>query len=620
MTTDGLTFTMDMEVTRGTGELESHTPSLPNNQLPNNVNHLPPRAPAINNQSTDEVTRKAPLSGLVPFVDDGSQELSLGIDNVHASSSSGDFTLLTLHEMATKTDPESTDYHAHRYNDIPLTNGDVASGNNVGRTGKKGLEFTPPNLDLISEDAPANHLESKWYSVSDEPYLDHSLAQEGTGKVENTQSSMSDNNYVNSSPPIETRARTRSQSSLIQKASSSTCSSETHLVSRAGLTGSMSALDYLSLGKRSHSTELGNIRIKRKGRNSLEALTKLGVDLQPLGGGSGTSSAIKRHRSDENTHRVRQAQQLRSATNLVSKRESERPSWLQQNSQPSTDTPSNPQQSNKDQSSSTQLTGRDHHGSAPRLAHTTSVEGKGRRVVKSYRSQRAKLHSSRSAIKISGSQDLTDSLDSQPSRSRRSVDRSDTSLEGSASQDRSIQSDETLVGSKLSKIPQPVLRVEQVEQQISSMEKPHPQEVGPGRVPSIGRHSSLKDSPTSSPVTRGEGGKKNRPLSAVDANQFRLQASSAQNQMIPTTNSFNRYGQGNDPKIPLYKTRSAQTPYGTQVVREVNIEEAIARSQMTQEMAESEAPPTSTFEPTKKEYPSNHSRRKEFARKNAVSN
>ena len=37
--------------------------------------------------------------------------------------------------------------------------------------------------------------------------------------------------------------------------------------------------------------------------------------------------------------------------------------------------------------------------------------------------------------------------------------------------------------------------------------------------------------------------------------------------------------QGSGGRLPLVKTRSAQTPYGTEVVRELNIDDAVAASQ-----------------------------------------
>ena len=637
MTNDGLTFALDIEVVRGTGELENHAPPMANNPLvPNNVNHLSSSAPTNNVQSNDNAMRKRlePPTGLIPFEEDGSQELSLGVDQLHChqtSNSSGEFMLLSLHEIASKADQERESGYGI---DPPTTamllgNGEVTGG----RTGKKSLEFTPANLDLISEDTPSNQLESKWYNVAEETYSDHSLAQEASGKVDHTQSSVGDtNSYLHSSQPTEIRPRTRSQSSLLQKASSSTCSSEIRLTSRAGLTGSMSALDYLALSKRSHSTDLGHMRIKRKGRNSLEALTKIGGEFYTSNGG-GSLSAIKRHRSDENTHRIK-PQPLRSGD--ISERkveaEKERPAWMQSSSVTSPVRPAKSTQSNEGTSSNTQLSsGSDYTGSAPRLAHSSSTEGKGRRA-RSYQSQRAKLHSSRSAVKISSSQDLSDSFEQRPTRSKRSVDRSDTSLEGSASQERSVQSDETLVEGRSTTNVQPVQRtlpVVQVEQQLGkSHAPPVPTDVA-SKSSSIGRHQSLKEGQTTgSPVARGdkERAKKNRPLSAVDANQFRHSAleqeSPAHNHALPmnSSSSSNQFGQyGNDLKIPLYKTRSAQTPYGQQVFREVNIEEAIARSQMTQEGVEPEGS-NATFEPVKKsDHHGSNSRRKEFGRKNAVS-
>ena len=627
MTDDGLMFIVDIPVTCRVGEARDHTPLVPNNQISNQVNHLG-QPPSITYNQFDECqagkqllpSKIAPPTGLVPF-DDGSQEFSLGLDNIQMNSLSEDTELLSLHDMieaSSKGNRDPASYSMNGHNNTRVSSGENTATGGDRRVGKKGLEFTPANLDLITEGAPAIKFDNnRWYNYSDDPYngsLSHSLAQEVPGKLEDTQSSMSDSNFANSSPPVESRPRTRSQSSL-QKASMSTCSSETHFLSggRSGLTSSMTALDHLSLEKRSHSTDLGNIRIKKAGRNSLEALTKIGGNLQHVV--SVSSSAIKRHRSDENTRRVKPVTQRSVVAHQPDKQdELDRPAWM--HGQPLSNRTSSQAQCSDGSSYGTQLSGSDHHGSTPRLAHSVSTESKGRRAKRSYQSQRAKLHSSRSALKIS--QDQTDSLEYRPSRSRRSIDRSDTSLEGSASQDRSVQSDETLVESRPTntKPAQPAIPVLQVEQQ------PHQAqfEDTPTKVTSLNRHRSMKEAVENSPVLR-EKEKKNRPLSAVESQQFRhaaLQPESSTHNDMSSPSSSNQFGREYDSKIPLFKTRSAQTPYGIQQVREVNIEEAIARSQMTQEGVELEGH-SSTFEPVKNDVQSSKSRRKEFGKKNAVS-
>lgn len=599
-------YNMDIPVIQGMGDSGDHTPLVPNNHAPNNVDHV-----TNNGQSVEEVAvrkpsaslKMTPPTGLVPFEDD-LQDLSLGVDNLHTGESSGDFPLLSLHEMVMNNESDLFDkFSPHNYH---MSNGEIAN-NSRSKMAKGDLEFSPANLDLISENAPANHLEGKWYQESDDPYLSslsHSLAQDRPGKIDTTQSSASD--FHDSSQPVGSRPRTRSQSSLLHKASSSTCSSETHLLSggRAGLTGSMSALDHLSQGKRSHSTDLGNFRIKRKGRNSLEALTKIGGDLQPLR--SESMSAIKRHRSDENTRRIKPQLKQRSTTaNSEKVDKQDRPAWMKRSPKtPSRNLPT--PQANDTSGSNTQLSGSDHHGSAPRLS---SIEGKGRRA-RSYQSQRAKLHSSRSTSKISGSQDLSDSLEHKTTRYKCS----NTSLEGSASQDQSIQSDETLIAVK-SNSAQPVqhaLPVVQVEKHSPLPKEKMQHENGPTRSATVGRQLSLREAQQNSSVMRWE--RKGRPLSAIE--DSKLQNSSDSTHDNARTSSSNLNGKGQDAKIPLYKTRSAQTPYGTQVFREVNIEEAIARSQMTQEGAE---PDTSTFEPIRNGNHGIGSKRKEFGRKSAVS-
>ena len=660
MTDDGLMFTMDIHVTRGTrAGSPDHAPPVvtTNNQMmtsslsssSNNQSNKDHHETHSNNQQPPppSVSRVAPPTGLVPFNDDGSQELSLGPDNLHSTNSSGDFLLeASLHEIVMRDEASSAkvnnqshpSYGSREYENVALgyTNGEVAHGNG-GRavTKRNNLEFTTTtattstNLDLISGNAPANHLDSKWYHDSNDSCLNsysNSLAQEPPNKIENTQSSVSDTNFISSASPTEgPRPRTRSQSSL-QKASGSSCSSETHLLSgRAGLTSSMSALDYLSLSKRSHSTDLGNIRIKKKGRNSLEALTRIG--LQPGFSGGSSSKAIKRHRSDENTHRIKPTPQRSVAQPRESGRDEQSgvPLWMLHSPNAQHRTPRQQSQASDGGGSigsNTQLSG----GSSEQqpvfspsyrsLAHSQSTEGKGRRA-RSYQSQRAKLHSRSSAAKISGSQELTDSL----GRGRRSMDRSDTSLEGSTSQDRSIQSDETIVEGKAVEPALPVAKNDHQSPASSMVPLTNQRDIVPIRVSTVGRQHSLREAQQNSMIMRPEREKKNRPLSAIEQQQFRhaaLQPADHTHFQSPPTTT-NQSNQWKDSKIPLYKTRSAQTPYGTQVFREVNIEEAIARSQMTQEGAEPEVTTSLEQQGKSNHHHGNISRRKEFGKKNAVS-
>ena len=697
MTDDGQMFTMDIPVTRGTrGASADHTPpttAAANNQM---MTSSLSSSTTTNNQSNaadhhqtrpnneqqmappTSINRMVPPTGLIPFNDDGSQELSLGPDNLHSTNSSGDFLLeATLQEIVMRDEASSSkvnnrshvnNYGGREYENVALggyTNGEVAHGNGGGRrviTKRNNLEFTTTtaattatNLDLISEDAPANHLNSKWYHDSNDSYINsypNSLAQDPPHKIENTQSSVSDTNFINSASPTEgPRPRTRSQSSL-QKASSSSCSSETHLLSgRAGLTCSMSALDYLSLNKRSHSTDLGNIRITKKGRNSLEALTRIG--LHPGGGfGASSSKAIKRHRSDENTHRIKpipqrsihvpHVAQPRPRGEEPSSSSTSLPLWMLQSPNASHRTTPRQQSQASDGGgsvgSNTQLSGGSSEQQQPpvvpsstsssyrSLAHSQSTEGKGRRA-RSYQSQRAKLHSRSSSTKISGSQELTDSSEHRIGRGgRRSMDRSDTSLEGSTSQERSVLSDDTIVEGKATTPAEPLLPIAKNDQQspasIPLTKEQIQHDVIPVRVSTVGRQHSLREAQQNSMIMRPEREKKNRPLSAIEQQQFRhaaLQSDDHTRFQAPPTITTNQSNQGKDSKIPLYKTRSAQTPYGTQVFREVNIEEAIARSQMTQEGAEPDGMMSSEQLGKGDHRHGNVSKRKEFGKKSAVS-
>ena len=696
MTDDGLMYTMDVQVTRGSGGPADHAPP-PAAATPANNQIMTSSLSSANNQSHKDhhlqthsnneqhlapptsINRMAPPTGLVPFNDDGSQELSLGPDNLHSTNSSGDFLLqASLHEIVMRDEASSSKvnnrshitYGSREYENVALgyTNGEVAPGNR-GKvmTKRNNLEFTTTtgttatNLDLISENAPANHLDSKWYHDSNDSYLNsysNSLAQDPPTKIENTQSSVSDPNFINSASPTDgPRPRTRSQSSL-QKTSGSSCSSETHLLAgRAGLTSSMSALDYLSLSKRSHSTDLGNIRIKKKGRNSLEALTRIGLHHPGFSVGSSSSTkAIKRHRSDENTHRIKPVSQR--STHVAPARDDGKagdenqsnnslPLWMlhSPNAQHRTTLRQQSQTSDGGGSvgSNTQLSGGSNEHQPPTvpassssyrsLAHSQSREGKGQRAKRSYQSQRAKLHSRSSAAKISGSQEFTDSFENRTGRGRRSVDRSDTSLEGSTSQDRSVQSDDTIVEGKATVEPALPVSKNSGDHQSHSVSSASltkgqiHQDVVPIRVSTVGRQHSLREAQQNSMIMRPEKEKKNRPLSAIEQQQFRhaaLQPDDHTHFQSPptTTNQSNKFGQGKDSKIPLYKTRSAQTPYGTQVFREVNIEEAIARSQMTQEGAEPDAMTSSSEHQLggKSDHRhSNVSKRKEFGKKSAVS-
>ncbi len=695
MTDDGLMFTVDIHVTRGTRGPSDHAPPTvaSNNQMMTSSSATNDQSNADHHQTRPNneqqlapptsINRIAPPTGLIPFNDDGSQELSLGPDNLHSTNSSGDFLLeATLQEIVMRNEASSSkvnnrshvNYGGREYENVALggyTNGEVAHGNGGGKrvmTKRNNLEFatttatTATNLDLISEDAAANHLDSKWYHDSNDSYMNsysNSLAQDPPNKIENTQSSVSDTNFINSASPMDgPRPRTRSQSSL-QKASGSSCSSETHLLSgRAGLTSSMSALDYLSLNKRSHSTDLGNIRIKKKGRNSLEALTRIGLQPGGFGGGASSSSkAIKRHRSDENTHRIKPTPQR--SVHVAQPRASGRggedepsssaglPLWMLQSSNAKHRTTPPRQQSQASDGggsvgSNTQLSGGSSEQQQPTpassyrsLAHSQSSEGKGRRA-RSYQSQRAKLHSRSSAAKISGSQELTDSFEHRIGRGgRRSMDRSDTSLEGSTSQERSIQSDETIIEGKATVAVESAVPIAKNGQQspavaasssISLTKEQIQRDVVPIRVSTVGRQHSLREAQQNSMILRSEREKKNRPLSAIEQQQFRhaaLQPDDHTHFQSPPTITTNQSNQGKDSKIPLYKTRSAQTPYGTQVFREVNIEEAIARSQMTQEEAEPEGMMSSEQQGTGRGKSNHHHgnvlKRKEFGKKSAVS-
>jgi hypothetical protein len=215
------------------------------------------------------------------------------------------------------------------------------------------------------------------------------------------------------------------------------------------------------------------------------------------------------------------------------------------------------------------------------------------------------------------------------------MDRSDTSLEGSTSQERSIQSDETIIEGKATTVAVdsavPTAKNSQqspaaAPSSISLTKEQIQRDVVPIRVSTVGRQHSLREAQQNSMIMRAEREKKNRPLSAIEQQQFRhaaLQPDDHAHFQSPPTITMNQSNQGKDSKIPLYKTRSAQTPYGTQVFREVNIEEAIARSQMTQEEAEPDGMTSSEQQGTGRGKSNHHHgnvlKRKEFGKKSAVS-
>ena len=447
-------------------------------------------------------------------------------------------------------------------------------------TGSGALEFTPGELDLISEVAPATKSTNEWYNDAGDDYF---LGQDTSVNDQIVmETHASDNAFLSMTQPLAVKVRTRSNSSLEATThvfhkgsqSNSSCLSGS-LNGRAALTSSMSALDHLTrypanYKDRARSTDLGRFKLKKKGNKSLEGLTRIASDgLQhKIGRGKSVSreetvAMLTRHKSDENT---------RPVTKPV-----EDTSWIEQSADFSTTNslPRGMTGSDMSQGSKGQLSYEDQRGLSYDSTGSTSRLGtepaRTKRSSRGYQSQRAQLYKSRSKTGISGS--IESDLGGQADRTvyrRPSGGRVRLPMSPPTSQDNEVHTSynsasppsNPVGGISTSYVQTPPTITEPPRQAISEPK------------PVLTRKYSLKETAQSPARPRIS-----RPMSAIDPDKVK-------GHRDMTTTETNRqslqvpFGSEPSRKIPIFKTRSI----GAQVVREVNIEEAIeyARSQATQ--------------------------------------
>ena len=486
------------------------------------------------------------------------------------------------------------------------------------------FEYAHRELNFISEDPEPDGME--WYRDGDEgAFADFSLAQDNS-RSEELQSSASDTNFLSLSTPRRRTGRTVSQSSLErqQLALGRRSSGGYPLRTHTALTSSMSALDQPfprsqgsqgSHGRnKSKSTELGKIKLKKKGKKSLEVLTRIGSDEHVRRYSTETERRLKRHRSDENAHRVVRlsAPEVGIPDPWVSKPlapittpthgimgESDSTSQLSGSFPP-------PQGQLSGQSEEQKMSG--DSGSTTRSTSDiggSNIPVRGRRSGKSYQSQRAQLHKSRSRVegegavgerpkvrrKSSSGGDNSEAM--EPRRLRRAKGRSLTSSppaeEAPQEIPPSLPRDQVL--SKVGEVHQEVDKVDEVEEKESpkthlpkklvptppTVERPtliEPQHSEKESNEAMKRESrTVRERPMSatesSPYLRrhitnlASGGREHRQSLDVPCSRHKLTHSVE----VPLLSESSR-------RIPLCHAHSAQTPYG-----EISIDDAIRASQ-----------------------------------------
>ena len=307
--------------------MSSKAQSVPNvNEDPGRVSDS--TAPAkrsgrlVESASITRLRVSSPPSGLVPFADrggsgaslDNSNSPSYSNENIRAGSSGGvghsndDILIMgSLSEIPVQGDSARERFEANMWSsraraasspvvdpmearDYPrglsptwgalYSNGPLPSSE-PATTGDSSPRqpFHHTDLKFISED-PSHAGGEAWYSVdtfAEDSY--HSLPQDN---ARSELSSASDTNFASSSrsqPYSQGRKCSQSRSQDGARTRSQEGGAH-HLINRGSLTSSMSALDRIRVSRSqasqelSKSTELGPIRIGKKGRKSLEVLTR----------------------------------------------------------------------------------------------------------------------------------------------------------------------------------------------------------------------------------------------------------------------------------------------------------------------------------------------------------
>ena len=276
-------------------DLTLHKGQLPEDKLWSKKMTLSPENPA-ETKLTPKLLASSPPMGLVPF-SGSSNSLSCSNENMVVHQSSADDILISgaLSEIpiATSGSPFKAEFGEGELSwGVP-----GATSNGSPRMPEDYNPKLSPTWQILFPSAvqngetqfPPEPMEgAAWYQESEDSFAEYSvpslLAQEST-RPEELYSSVSDTRF--NSRPHKKAARTRSHSSIEGRGTLPRQLGATppSLRGRAALTSSTSALDRLPLDHASvslsqpspghcKSTDLGAVRLKKKGRKSLEALTR----------------------------------------------------------------------------------------------------------------------------------------------------------------------------------------------------------------------------------------------------------------------------------------------------------------------------------------------------------
>lgn len=319
---------------------------------------------------------------------------------------------------------------------------------------------------------------------------------------------------------------------------------------------------------------------------------------------------LKRHRSDGNAHRVR-------LSGSDQEQWGERSGDSSHHSKGNTD--SDTSQLSASQQASTQLSEQsvpeeDHKqsGESDSVRNEGSSSFKGKRLAKSYQSQRAQLHKSRpSSLKSTSTE--TDPASGER-RLRRRISREERSPSVEPYSSRASRRTRRLLSSQEQKEASSEPQESEVSWEAQPPEPDKPEKLTP-ELARVDKQASPegKQAPSPSPVAQAlperdsvriyntlipkrEKPHRERPFSAAETSHGFLRSATGTldyHTNIHDPRSFTSSLEPTSPghkfthsvevplrtdtgrKIPIYHTRSAQTPYGEQIVREVPIDEAI---------------------------------------------
>ena len=260
---------------------------------------LSPENTAVDRDSlTPKLLASSPPTGLVPF-SGSSNSLSCSNENMVVHQSSTDDILISgqLSEIpiTTSGSPFKVEFGEGELSwEVPgvTSNGSPQMAEDYNSKLSPTWQILFPSAVQNGEPRfPPEPTEgTAWYQESEDTFAEYSmpslLAQE-SARSEELYSSVSATNFLSNSRPHRKAARTRSQSSIEGRSTLPRRLGGTppSLSDRAALTSSTSALDRVPVDRTSvslsqpssghcKSTDLGAIRLKKKGRKSLEALTR----------------------------------------------------------------------------------------------------------------------------------------------------------------------------------------------------------------------------------------------------------------------------------------------------------------------------------------------------------